>query len=277
MTIRYSDAVLKPVSAGFGGSGGGGGGGQAVGSINTPGGASTSNSGALRIMRTGSANIGGSEFTIEMWIRPSANDADNGVTGEVTAGANYSGTDGNIFWDSDGFSTGRGWIFGLDGGRVYFSIVVNGGGGGNIRTIIDSTDIRDGAWHHVAFYHDNSSGTMEIYRDGNRVATGTQTGDCAYPGGGAATDDEHMFGKEKLDLGQGFDGDVSEIRMSSNRRYNGATYTVPASPFSDDANTVGLYHLDENTGTTAGDSSGSGSTGTLIGNPVPTWSTADPF
>lgn len=254
-----------------------GGGGQVVGSINTPGGASGANSGALRIMRTGGANVGSAEFTIECWIRPSATDADNGVEGQVTAGANYSGTNGNIINDADGFSTGQGWIVGLDTGRLYFSIIVDGGGAGNIRTIIGTTDLRDGLWHHIAYYHDASGGTMDLFVDGNREATGTEVGDCSFPGGGAATDDENVFGKEKLNLGFGYDGDISEIRISTNRRYNGATYTVPTSPFSDDANTVGLYHLDENTGTTAGDSSSEANDGTLIGSPVPTWSTDDPF
>jgi hypothetical protein len=229
-------------------------------------------------MRTGGANVGDAEFTIELWIRPSATDVDNGQEGQVTAGANYSGTNGNIIWDSDGFSTGQGWIFGLDTGRAYLSVVANGGGGGNIRTVLGTTDLRDGLWHHVAFYRNASTGLMEIFVDGAREATVTgPTGDCSYPGGGAATDDEHVIGKEKLNLAFGFDGDPSEIRISVNRRYNGATYTVPTAPFEDDVNTVGLYHADQGSGTQLTDYSSEGNHGTLIGNPVPTWSTDDPF
>jgi concanavalin A-like lectin/glucanase superfamily protein len=250
---------------------------QEVGSLATPGGASTANSGAVRFMRTGSANVGAAEFTFEMWVRPSATDTDNGREGFVTAGANYSGTDGNIINDSDGFSTGQGWIAGIDTGRLYLSVVLNGGGAGNIRTIIGTTDLRDGNWHHVAWYHNASGGAMDIFVDGVREATGTQAGDCSYPGGGSPTDDETVLGKEKLNLAFGFDGDISEVRVSTNRRYNGATYSVPTVPFETDADTVILCHLDEGTGTTAGDSSGDGNDGTLIGNPVPTWSTDDPF
>lgn len=104
------------------------------------------------------------------------------------------------------------------------------------------------------------------------------TGDLSYSGSEGAPANQHVFGKEKYEaLGAGFDGDISEIRFSTNRRYNGVTYTIPSAPFTTDAETVGLYHLDENTGTTAADSSGDVNTGTLIGNPVPAWSTQDPF
>ncbi|HSC07830.1 MAG TPA: LamG-like jellyroll fold domain-containing protein [Steroidobacteraceae bacterium] len=246
---------------------------QAVGSFATSGGASTSSSAAITFPRTvGSPmNTGDAEFTLEMWLRPSATPADNGQTAP-TEGANYSGTDGNIFWDADGFSTGRGFICGLDAGIVYLSVI----NGGSSRTEMGTTDIRDGNWHHVAVYRRASDGLMEIFVDGNREASiAGPTGDISYPGGGAATDDEQMLGKEKLNLAFGFDGDVSEVRMSTNRRYNGATYTVPTVPFTDDADTVGLYHFDQDA-VTVEDFSGSAD-GTLIGSPDPTWSAQDPF
>ncbi len=46
-------------------------------------------------------------------------------------------------------------------------------------------------------------------------------------------------------------------------------------PYNSDANTKGLWHMDEGSGTTMTDNSGSGNTGTLLGinGPAPTWTT----
>lgn len=250
----------------------------APGSLLFPGGASGANSGAVRIPRaSGSAiNVGGGEFTLEMWIRPSETAGDNAQTAP-TEGANYSGTDGNIIWDADGNSTGLGFIVGLDAGVLYLSVTAVGGAGGT-RTEIGTTDLRDGNWHHVAVYRAATGGLMELFVDGNREGTVTgPTGSIAHPNPVENTDGYHVIAKEKLNIGFGFDGDVSEIRVSTNRRYNGATYTVPTAPFSADGSTVGLYHFDEGTGNDLGDSSGNDQTGELIGTPDPVWSTQDPF
>jgi hypothetical protein len=249
---------------------------QAVGSISTPGGVSTSNSGAFRVSRSGtSINVGAALLTMEQWIRPSATDSDNGRT-DVTAGANYSGVEGNIVMDGHSESSGA-MIYGLDDGRFYFS--VRNLGSGIARTIIGTTDLRDGAFHHTAVERNASTGVISVYVDGAREATDTgPTGDLSYPGGGGAQDAVLTWGKEKFEAaGAGFDGDISEIRVSTSLRYNAATYDVPTAPFTTDANTVGLYHLDDGAGTTPNDSSGDGNDGTLIGNPVPSWSTDDPF
>lgn len=247
---------------------------QAVGSLLFDGGVSGSSSDGLTISRIAtSINVGDGEFTIEMWIRPSATDADNGRTG-VTEGANYSGVEGNIILDAHAENVGA-FIVGLDDGRLYLS--VNFPGVGNEQTEIGTTDLRDGLWHHVAVYRAASNGLMELFVDGNREGTVSgPTGDMSYSGSEGVPASQHVFGKEKYEaLGSGFNGSISEIRFSINRRYNGATYTVPTGPFTTDANTVGLYHCDENTGTSVGDSSGDGNNGSLIGSP--TWSTSDPF
>lgn len=249
---------------------------QAVGSINTPGGTSVANSGALRVNRDGtSINVGDTVFTMEQWIRPSATDSDNGRTG-VTAGANYSGVEGNIIMDGHSESSGA-MIYGLDDGRFYWS--VRNLNSGISRTIIGTTDLRDGAFHHTAVEFNPATGVMSLYVDGDREATATgPSGDLSYDGSGSGQDEFLVWGKEKFEaLGAGYDGDISEIRVSTALRYNAATYDVPTVPFSAGANTVGLYHLNESNGNTCTDSSGEGNDGTLIGNPVPSRSADDPF
>jgi hypothetical protein len=249
---------------------------QAVGSITTSGGLSTANSAALEVSRDGtSINVGDALFTMEQWIRPSATDSDNGRTG-VTAGANYSGVEGNIVMDGHSESSGA-FIYGLNDGLFYWSL--RNLASGLARTIIGTTDLRDGQWHHTAVERNATTGVMSLYVDGNREATVTgPTGDLSYDGSGSGEDEVLTWGKEKFEAsGAGFDGDISEIRVSTSLRYNAATYDVPTAPFTTDANTVGLYHLDDGAGTTPNDSSGDGNDGTLIGNPVPSWSTDDPF
>jgi hypothetical protein len=65
-----------------------------------------------------------------------------------------------------------------------------------------------------------------------------------------------------------FPGWVQEIRVSNIAR----TPAIPTSPFTADANTVGLWHLNEGSGSTVNDASGNGLTGTFSATaPAPLW------
>ncbi len=48
-----------------------------------------------------------------------------------------------------------------------------------------------------------------------------------------------------------FNGLIDELRVSKTSRYSGASYTVPASALTSDANTVSLHHFNETSGVTA--------------------------
>lgn len=246
---------------------------QAVGSLFFAGGQSISTSPTVRISRTGAMDIGASgEFTFEMWIRPSSTAADNGTN--PAEGSSYSATYSNIIVDGDSLST-RGFIIGLGAGRILLGVNNTSGG----YTLIGTTDLRDGAWHHVAVQYTVSSGLMEVFADGDEEDSFTQGGGAVdYDGDAPTTDSYFYLAKEKLEFDanvRGFRGDISMIRISDTRRYTGTTYTVPTSALVDDANTVGLYYFDEGSGTVLGDSSGNNFDGELIQSP--TWSTQDPF
>lgn len=240
-----------------------------VGSLSFPGGASTANSGSVRIPRTGAMDLNAG--TIEFFITASATAGHNAQ--EIAPGANYNLTNSNIILDGDNSGT-RGFIIGLSAGVLVFGINTSGGA----RTIAGSTDLRDGLPHHVYVYRNGA--LLELGVDGVREASFSTgpTGLITYDGDAPATDAYHYFCKEKLNATWGCRCLLSEIRFSSGfQRYSGTTYTVPTARLEPDANTTGLYHMNEQDGLTMGDSSGNGFHGELVGNPVPSWSSARPF
>ena len=135
--------------------------------------------------------------------------------------------------------------------------------GGSVGDKTTAISITDGAWHHIAVTFDSgvTNGT-KIWYDGALVLTTTMT--VAGQGSTFA-----------IGLGtpgsQYFYGTIDEVRVSNTLRYTAAF--TPERRFSADGITAGLWHLDEGTGTTAADSSGS-NTGTLWN--TPTWVTGLP-
>src|SRR5581483_12494229 len=118
-------------------------------------------------------------------------------------------------------------------------------------------------WHHVAATYD--AGGAHLFVDGNLVAsqavasTIVQTGDPLTIG--------------TLDLtGDIFSGVIDEVRISNVVRYTGSF--TPSGPYVADANTKGLWHFDEGSGSTVADSSGNGNTGTLVNGPA--WTSDSP-
>lgn len=98
-------------------------------------------------------------------------------------------------------------------------------------------------WHHIA-----------LVRNGNQWLTyldGTQTNELADTSWANGTLNQVVVGFEwdttRLDQGTtgSFNGYIDEIRISDTARYTSTTsITVPTAPFTNDANTVFLRHLD---------------------------------
>ena len=125
------------------------------------------------------------------------------------------------------------WWFGLDGGRLT-------GTGWNTAS---SPVISDGAWHHIAI--DFNAGTKTSYIDGVQIQTGITN---AYVIGGQFC----VSGWGANGSSWDWIGDIDEVRVSSTRRYT-AAFTPPSAPFSGDASTTALYHLDGNGAPDTGD------------------------
>lgn len=235
-------------------------------------------------------DVGATDFTLEFWMR--ANASEN-TAGAVSCGANVSWINGNIVFDRDRFNQDRKFGLSIAGGRFVFG--VSGQGTGDF-TICGTTNVLDGQWHHVAVERRRSDGRMWLFVDGNLEAQGDgPDGDVSYPddgvpgnfcGGPCTNSDPYLvIGAEKHDVSPAFpsySGWVDEVRVSNVLRYTN-NFIRSSRPFTTDANTVALYHLDEGAGDVIRDSSGAvGGPSTGVrrfgGSPSgPTWSTATPF
>lgn len=223
------------------------------------------------------ADVGAADFTLEFWL--SATAVDN-PAGAIACGANKNWTSGNVVLDRDRSGADRTFGVAIAGGKVVFG--VSGDGTGDL-TLCGTSNILDGAWHHVAVERRRSDGWMWIFVDGvlEAYADGPD-GDVSYPDDAPAAlpDDPFLVvGAEKFDTGPAYSGLLDELRLSSALRYGGG-FSRPRAPFATDADTAALYHLDEASGAAAGDSSaaaGGPSDGLLSvgGSPAgPEWASA---
>ncbi|HRN86330.1 MAG TPA: fibronectin type III domain-containing protein [Candidatus Dojkabacteria bacterium] len=114
-----------------------------------------------------------------------------------------------------------------------------------------------GQWVHLAFVYDGVN--YSVYENGNRIYYTPKTFSISAQG----------FYLGARNSYRGFKGLYDEFRISNIARYSGS-FTTPTSNFTADANTLVLYHFDENgddlrnTGK-AYDSSGNGYHGTISG------------
>jgi hypothetical protein len=202
-------------------------------------------------------------FTVEAWVKRTADlgryetflsNAANGY-GQETFGLYVDGANADCGGNADQFA----WAY------------TKVGGGWFVQCSGVTSDV--GVWHHVAVTRDASNITR-IFVDG--VLRGTQTG-TAPPtsstgalGVGAAADAATEF----------FSGLLDEVRISKTVRYT-TTFAPPRLRFAPDADTIVLYHFDEGSGQTLGDSSNGNRNGVLgtslaIEAIDPQWSTDTP-
>ncbi|MGL4648647.1 MAG: LamG-like jellyroll fold domain-containing protein, partial [Caldilineaceae bacterium] len=104
-------------------------------------------------------DIGATDFTIEFWIKATA-DENRGVAGCSSVDGWITG---NTVLDRDIFFAGDYGDFGvsLSGGRIAFGLSVGSAGA----TLCSTTSVADGRWHHVAVTRE-VAGAMQIFIDG---------------------------------------------------------------------------------------------------------------
>jgi Concanavalin A-like lectin/glucanases superfamily len=206
-------------------------------------------------------DVGSEDFTVEFWMKAVAQDVVQQSCSTSTAAGDLW-INGNIIIDRDVFGTPHFGdygisLYGQSGGRLGFGIAKGSSG----TSICGGTNLADGNWHHVAATRNSTSGQMRLFVDGAQVASGTgPTGNVSYQDGatGFPNDPFLVIGAEKHDAGSdypSFSGWIDEVRVSRSVRYT-AAFTRPSAPFSADADTVALYHMDEASGSEISDSSG---------------------
>ncbi|MCU0490781.1 MAG: LamG domain-containing protein [Chloroflexaceae bacterium] len=172
------------------------------------------------------AGLNGTQ-TIELWVRPSANNQ----TAVLVATGDSSG-----------------WSLELDNGQVVWWVLTSANSWTPVRNT--AITLQANTWYHVAVTY--AAGNARVYVNGNQGPTTTlgalTVGSTLRLGGWAG------FGF--------FNGQLDEVRLSNVERYS-ATFTPPSVGFTPDANTLALWRLNEGSGQTNADSSGNGYTLTL--------------
>lgn len=127
-------------------------------------------------------------------------------------------------------------------------------------------------WNHIAVVYENK--TPRLYVNGILVHTGiTSSYNYIHPSLGYDGDPFHT-NNNGIGTGMGgghYKGYLDEMRISNNIRYS--SNFMPLKSFSNDGNTIGLFHFNEGSGIVTNDVSALSNNGTIYG---ATWSTDVP-
>jgi hypothetical protein len=109
----------------------------------------------------------------------------------------------------------------------------------NVAGVHSSSTVTTNTWYHFAVVRSGSTVTLYINGSSNASLTRSQT----IGNGG----DFYIGARQNEDLD--FNGWIDEFRISNIARYT-AAFTAPTAPFTDDANTLLLVHMDGTDGST---------------------------
>jgi hypothetical protein len=174
---------------------------------------------------------GATDYTIEAWIYPI-----DGVVAEYDRVMQRYYSFNIVMYDGDDNGQVEDWYFTLmDGSNHYFN------------TQGDATLTLD-AWNHIAVINNSTDGTLKLFVNGVDVtATGgysnlnlrpSQNGDNLYIGSSRGSTPNNSFG-----------GYIDEVRLKNVAESIANLQTkITDTEYSSDANTAGLFHFDEGSG-----------------------------
>ena len=181
-------------------------------------------------------------LTVEAWILPMA-------FSSLSYGDNVVATDQ---WTAT--PTSNGFVLFVGAGVPGFKI----GTSTAWKQVVSSASVPTGTWVHLAGQYDGAS--LTLYVDGKLAGTVPSTGAIGSPSTKLVVGDCGMYAQGTH---RRFHGFVDEVRLSSTIRYS--QDFLPPAWFASDAQTMLLYHLDEQSGATTADGSGNGNSGLLVG------------
>ncbi len=196
------------------------------------------------VLTTGSASVA---------TAPASDDWDlgGGMSVEYWARFNSSDSEYNHMSVSTEYLDGQGWHCTAEAlephgteGRFFMDPAYSTRGSTRLAVSIDPIDDE---WHHYACQYDGSD--MYLFIDGVEVATQGHTAAVEYPG-----EQLYMLFRNRYHATGTQDYEVREVRVG-----NEALYTAAFTPnweLEPASGTVALYHLDEGSGSTLGDSVG---------------------
>ncbi len=161
----------------------------------------------------------GQDFTIETWVRTC------GSTGYIV--------------DARDAMSGEGLAISVIS-STQLRVQMQGSGGPltAVDQIIEATLSATG-WQHIALLHESATSTNTVYLSGRSLGSFTAEFSPAA---------NFVVGRDVTGSGAYFDGYLDEMRVSNIIRYTGPFN--PNGPFSPDAQTLALWHFDEEAGAT---------------------------
>ncbi|MGV3591177.1 MAG: LamG-like jellyroll fold domain-containing protein, partial [Gammaproteobacteria bacterium] len=199
----------------------------------------SSTSDGVEVADDAAFDIGTGSFTIEAWTKRSS----------VTGG----------FYTIAAKQQNAGWYFRLNGSTLNFTTAFDSSSGNSVSA---ASDITDTNWHHVVGVHDASAKTLSIYIDG--VLSNSLTYSSA-----ANVDNTYALGIGfKPGWGEYFDGSLDEIRFWNTARTAAQIREYMNTPLAgNEAGLVGYWNLEEGSGTSLANRSGTSGPGGTLKNP----------
>ena len=206
-------------------------------------------------------------ITLGGWVKLDDNEAWQMIISKRGPGGGYPYGGYTLQFQSREWNTGGAY-------RLLFTKTngIEGSGGGNYgtytnfdRVASDKDDWQTGAWYHVAATWDGSTNpdSMKLYIDGQAEATHTASQAFILTNSYILT-----IGDILPDMTDPLNGRLDDVCIY-NRALDGSEIgDIYHSGVFDDVNLVGHWDFEEGEGLVAGDKSGNGNDGTLIGGPV---------
>jgi len=184
----------------------------------------------------------GGPWTFEFWFRPVTDTGDASAYLLTDRSAGYSTRNFQLIYRNFDRKVQMGWIAsnGSDPSQTL--------GGGSPLSAAVTLD----TWNHVAMVYDGTE--TSTYLNGTRFQNNTMT----YSNLEINATGQFGIGGDidnaALPFNQGGTGYIDEVRISSTARYDpsSSSFTVPTSAFTDDDDTLALYHFEGSNGNTSG-------------------------